>query len=186
MKNIHALGMHLYVTSSEEIKQGNWVFDKRDNFVYKIKLPIDGVGLIFKIILTTDPDLIKDGVQVIDDGFLQWFVKNPSCEEVEIKREDYVAQSNGKVSDGKITHEISLGISDNNLTIYTIVIPEEKSDAKEKIVEAIREELYEALQHLGIDFHGDFLEVDIENQTVTLRMDYHVVPEDNYIGLGTY
>jgi hypothetical protein len=36
-----------------------------------------------KIILTTDEDLIKDGVQVIDDEFLEWFVQNPSCEEVE-------------------------------------------------------------------------------------------------------
>ena len=37
-----------------------------------------------KIILTTDPDLIKDGVQAIDDEFLEWFVKNPSCESVEV------------------------------------------------------------------------------------------------------
>ena len=40
-----------------------------------------------KIILTTDQDLIKDGVQAIDDEFLEWFVKNPSCEEVEVKSE---------------------------------------------------------------------------------------------------
>jgi hypothetical protein len=38
---------------------------------------------VCKIILTTDQDLIKDGVQAIDDEFLEWFVKNPSCEEVE-------------------------------------------------------------------------------------------------------
>ncbi len=37
-----------------------------------------------KIILTTDQDLIKDGVQAIDDEFLEWFVKNPSCEYVPI------------------------------------------------------------------------------------------------------
>jgi hypothetical protein len=35
-----------------------------------------------KIILTTDPDLIADGVQAIDNEFLEWFVKNPSCESV--------------------------------------------------------------------------------------------------------
>jgi hypothetical protein len=39
-----------------------------------------------KIILTTDQDLIKDGVQEIDDEFLEWFVKNPSCEEVEVEK----------------------------------------------------------------------------------------------------
>ena len=37
-----------------------------------------------KIILTTDQDLIKDGVQAIDDDFLEWFVKNPSCEVVDV------------------------------------------------------------------------------------------------------
>jgi hypothetical protein len=42
-----------------------------------------------KIILTTDQDLIKDGVQPIDDEFLQWFVKNPSCESVEVKKITY-------------------------------------------------------------------------------------------------
>jgi hypothetical protein len=36
-----------------------------------------------KIILTTDQDLIKDGVQAIDDEFLEWFVKNPSCEYIQ-------------------------------------------------------------------------------------------------------
>jgi hypothetical protein len=38
-----------------------------------------------KIVLTTDQDLIKDGVQAIDDEFLEWFVKNPSCGEVEVE-----------------------------------------------------------------------------------------------------
>ena len=37
-----------------------------------------------KIILTTDQDLIADGVQAIDDEFLEWFVKNPSCENIPI------------------------------------------------------------------------------------------------------
>lgn len=37
-----------------------------------------------KIILTDNEDLIKDDVQKIDDEFLEWFIKNPSCERVEI------------------------------------------------------------------------------------------------------
>ena len=39
-----------------------------------------------KIILTTDLELQKDGVQAIDDEFLEWFVKNPSCESVEVAK----------------------------------------------------------------------------------------------------
>jgi hypothetical protein len=34
--------------------------------------------------LTTNQDLINDGVQPIEDDFLEWFVKNPSCEFVEV------------------------------------------------------------------------------------------------------
>lgn len=39
-----------------------------------------------KVILTTDPELIKDGVQPIDDEFLEWFVKNPSCDFIETEK----------------------------------------------------------------------------------------------------
>lgn len=39
-----------------------------------------------KIILTTDDQLIKDGVQEINDEFLGCFVKNPNCEEVEVEK----------------------------------------------------------------------------------------------------
>jgi hypothetical protein len=42
-----------------------------------------------KIILTTDQDLIKEGVQAIDDDFLEWFVKNQSCEKIETVKEQY-------------------------------------------------------------------------------------------------
>jgi hypothetical protein len=41
-----------------------------------------------KIILTTDQNLIKERVQAINDEFLEWFVKNPSCEEVEVLHQD--------------------------------------------------------------------------------------------------
>lgn len=39
-----------------------------------------------RIILTTDPTIIADGVQAIDDEFLKWFVKNPTCEFVEVQK----------------------------------------------------------------------------------------------------
>ena len=86
--------INIYITSDEEIKEGDWCFYV--NSIYKVlrissnNRPIikmsDGIFEISyykKIILTTDQDLIKDGVQAIDDEFLEWFVKNPTCEEVE-------------------------------------------------------------------------------------------------------
>jgi hypothetical protein len=79
---------NIYITSDEEIKEGvdQWYLDK---FLNK---PYNSGGSQYSskqdvIILTTDQDLIKDGVQAIDDEFLEWFVKNPSCEEVETTRD---------------------------------------------------------------------------------------------------
>jgi hypothetical protein len=39
-----------------------------------------------EILLSTDTELQKDGVQSIDDEFLEWFIKNPSCERVEVEK----------------------------------------------------------------------------------------------------
>jgi hypothetical protein len=84
-----SINQNIYITSDEEIKVGDWVieFQKNDN-IGEVHF-INGEYVIArdiqkKIILTTDQDLIKDGVQSIDDKFLEWFVYNPSCEEVEV------------------------------------------------------------------------------------------------------
>jgi hypothetical protein len=70
----------IYITSDEEIKEDDWGLSKLNEVIlfgrsYNEKF-------YKKIILTTDQDLIADGVQAIDDEFLEWFVKNPSCESV--------------------------------------------------------------------------------------------------------
>ena len=76
---------HIYITSDEEIKEGDAYITKHG----EICKSHNGSKIILfktdkKIILTTDQDLIKDGVQAIDDEFLEWFVKNPSCESVDL------------------------------------------------------------------------------------------------------
>jgi len=85
MKNIHKINVNIYITSDEEIKEGDW-FLTDDKRVEKCAPDWRAREWHRKIILTTDQDLIKDGVQAIDDEFLQWFVKNPSCEKVEVLR----------------------------------------------------------------------------------------------------
>ena len=85
---------NIYITSDEEIKARDWVLFENSNVVRKAvdstftsgvnNIRIHADKKVFKIILTTDGDLIKDGVQAIDDEFLEWFVKNPSCEKVEV------------------------------------------------------------------------------------------------------
>jgi hypothetical protein len=77
-------GFHLCITSDEEIKEGDWFLDDNNSIDQSYKLSHVQFANPKKIILTTDRELIKDGVQAIDDEFLEWFVKNQSCEEVEI------------------------------------------------------------------------------------------------------
>jgi hypothetical protein len=83
-----ALGnnVNISITNDEEIKKGDYFYSlfqgeerilKYNKFV--IPFPKDK-----KIILTDNQDLIQNGVQAIPDEFLEWFVKNPSCEMVKI------------------------------------------------------------------------------------------------------
>jgi ssDNA-binding Zn-finger/Zn-ribbon topoisomerase 1 len=86
---LETMNQHIYITSDEEIKDGDWYLDTFNNQRIKANEFSDHKhygNACKKIILTTDQDLIKDGVQAIDDEFLKWFVKNPSCEWVDVKR----------------------------------------------------------------------------------------------------
>ena len=83
-----------------KVKKLNWKFGNdnpsyivEDIFINKLRygqkegeLQINSFRYedVKKIILTTDQYLIKDGVQEIDDGFLEWFVKNLNCEKIKI------------------------------------------------------------------------------------------------------
>ena len=77
---------NIYITSDEEIKDGDWMIRGNEqptlvtpNFFWDF-----GVRY-YKIILTTDQDLIKNGVQAIDDAFLEWFCsKNGKVDFVEV------------------------------------------------------------------------------------------------------
>jgi ssDNA-binding Zn-finger/Zn-ribbon topoisomerase 1 len=79
---------HIYITSDEEIKVGDCYLTFTNKEVMGQPRKCEDANWNFsfckKIILTTDQSL--EGVQSIDDDFLEWFVKNPSCESVDVKR----------------------------------------------------------------------------------------------------
>jgi hypothetical protein len=84
------MNMHIYITSDEEIKDGDWCLPYYHGFIntdeeeiYKVKNG-DFYHEDKKIILTTDQALIADGVQGIDNELLKRFIENPECEFVEI------------------------------------------------------------------------------------------------------
>jgi hypothetical protein len=70
--------VNIYITSDEEIKEGDWfhVPNQMMGYEHISNEWFNDLDNIYakKIILTTDQDLIKDGVQAIDDEFLEWFV----------------------------------------------------------------------------------------------------------------
>jgi hypothetical protein len=109
---------HIYITSDEEIKQVDWFYDgdgELCKYTSDYVVNPNGWNDNKKIILTTDGDLIKDGVQKIDDEFIEWFVNNPRCEWVEVKKEMYMP------FDGKVPFELSLDQSLNTRPHYKII-----------------------------------------------------------------
>jgi hypothetical protein len=144
------LYQNIYITSDDEIKEGDITIYGKSLFLVesilhksgpfrhlnpKIKIQgrflpdmtigkFDSLTPLKKIILTTDPDF---GVQSIDDEFLEWFVKNPSCEEVFIT-DDYeqINQEN----------PITRG-STNVIHKYKIIIPQEEPKQETTLEEAV-------------------------------------------------
>ena len=132
---------HIYITNDEEIKEGEYqLYNPLGNFnnakVSKAERLLESDGRRKKIILTTDGDLINDGVQAIDNEFLEWAFKNPKCDFVEVKP---LLSNNGRAFYG-----------------YKIIIPEEpisfesfdkeKSEAITKEGQKIVRELQSTIQ----------------------------------------
>ena len=125
---------NIYITSDEEItgfENNIWVIKGERIFLWQNTMALVSNNKPKKIILTTDPDLIEDGIQAIDDEFLEWFVKNPSCEFVEIERLE-----DGKYIDRFADGTIKEGIYEN----YKIIIPQE--EPKQETLEEYSNGLY--------------------------------------------
>ena len=145
---------NLYITSDEEIKVGDYFIESLglpDSYlVHKLSKEWKNKESFYrrctKVILTTDQDLIKDGVQAIDDEFLEWFVKNPSCESVEVEIETTSIQlPQQQLSE----NSYDLAFRWINKKVYKIIIPKEEPK-QETIEEAIKRE-YETRK-----FNSDF------------------------------
>lgn len=122
---------NIYITFDEEIKRGDCILLPNNEIIVLptglSQVPLNnfirGYSLsdCKKIILTTDQDLIKDGVQAIDDEFLEWFVKNPSCDFAHLGFKSIIGDSETK-------------------TTYKIIIPKEEPK-QETLEEFIQRQL---------------------------------------------
>jgi hypothetical protein len=93
----NGVNQHIYITSDEYIDKDSWVI--HDNkLMYLVFLRAKSQQSrrgALKIILTTDQNLIEDGVQAIDYDFLLWYIKNTSCEYVDVASELKAFDKNG-------------------------------------------------------------------------------------------
>jgi hypothetical protein len=141
----HWENQNIYITSNEEIKEGD-VYMRIDTGLLFSSLKGSNPNIIKqyckKVILTTDQDLIKDGVQAIDDDFLEWFVRNPSCEWVEIKP---LLSNNGRALFG-----------------YKIIIPKEEPK-QETLEEAAKKSFGEIWASLTTE-QSEYLKGYIDRQ----------------------
>ena len=173
--------VNVYITSDEEIKEGDvvkipcgvgkvkelfWKFGNdnpsyivEDIFIYKLRygqkegeLQINSFRYedVKKITLTTDQDLINDGIQAIDDEFLEWFVKNPSCEFV-------------------MTIPDVIGLRDvfqpTGKDLYKIIIPKEETKPK-TMLESLQEYFKNTPKEKVLEDWNEFQHLDEEGITV--------------------
>jgi hypothetical protein len=148
----HFKPQHLYITSDEEIKEGDYcishlnvidegkIHNTQTIFNPKTKEDLIALQSCKKIILTTDQDL--DGVQAIDDTFLEWFVKNPSCEFVEVIKDLFQVNQNNPVLKG----------STALVKQHKIIIPQEEPKQEIKLEDIFNDEKKQGVKDL-IDAH---------------------------------
>ena len=90
---------HIYITSDEEIKEGDWFVHSSHGTTTLLKCKsinlkevIDNEGKVCwieyskKIILTTDKMLVDDGVEQLTDDFLTWFTQHQNCTDLKINK----------------------------------------------------------------------------------------------------
>jgi hypothetical protein len=153
---------NIYITSDEEIKEGEWFYSPKLVDAQKLFDRRDWR----KIILTTDVDLIKDGVQAIDDEFLEWFIKNPSCEFIRVGLEIWNdGNHNPIIIIPKEEPKLQCKDCNDNLTDCTCT--EDTVDMKQETME------YDLLQHIKF-----CLECKNESQAIRLIEKYGFVKQE--------
>jgi hypothetical protein len=140
-KNGFNINQNICITNDEKPKDGDWFTDDNNSLKRSYKLSHVQFANPKKIILTDNQDLIKCGVQAIDDEFLDWFVKNPSCEYVPIIT---------TIVSNESTYKINIGFESWR---KHIIIP--KEEPKQETLEEFAKQ--EAIKQYSEDTFGNLI-----------------------------
>lgn len=163
---------NVYITSNEEIKEGNWYLDLFKTKIRKTQLDLFNDGYK-KIILTTDVNLIKDGVHSINDEFLEWFVKNPSCEYIEVRPIN--------IGDGKIDY-INIICRPKETPEQHVKYINQNIEEFDESLESFKEKQQDALEDLIIlkstKYANDWFNMHETNNYQALKQGYEAGARD--------
>lgn len=91
-RNPYCKNQLVYIISDDSIRENDWCIDmNKEVFQHLIHFPIS-IGQR-KIIMTTDAKLIANGVQKIDNSFLEWYILNPTRSDIEVNLVKYINSS---------------------------------------------------------------------------------------------
>jgi hypothetical protein len=174
MKNLYKIENELYIVdNTEEINKDTkicWCINTSNNEVvlHQGVLPAYHYKYYKKITMTTNTSINllcgcgkncgakESGIQAINKEFLEWLVKNPSCEFVEVEKENICARCySNDVDECWSAKECSDGKYDK--TRYKIIIPQEKP--KINLEKLPFPELIEEL----VNYHKDTFLVEEKN-----------------------
>jgi len=127
MKNLYKIENELYIIgNNEDINENDYIITQDGRLVEVSYLLSKDVESGHKVILTTNKLLIKNGIQAIDDEFLEWFVKNSSCEFVEVNEKLIIIQDKPLVQ-----HQGNKPIVVPHRINYKTIIPQEEPKQEE-------------------------------------------------------
>ena len=146
---------NIYITSDEQIEdvrphKGKWHLEQ-GQILNKFPTYLTDLSECKLVIMTTDQDLINDGVQAIDDEFLEWFVKNSTCEFVEV---------NKKLVEFPLTFKM----------MYKIIIPQDEPKQVKYTEDEVRELLIKGLTHNDDKLCGSLVTVQKEIRTANFNV----------------
>ena len=167
----YMMNQNIYITSDEEIKdvrphKGKWQLEQ-EQILNKFPTYLTDLSECKLVIITTDQELIKDGVQAIDDTFLEWFVKNPNCEKIEIKTRYLHSYKTGETF---ISFSKTPEFSSRNMQCikieprYEIIIPQEepKQMSRQTAVEWLIEEMHKNIVFIPVPMQEKAKEMEKE------------------------